>query len=167
MIARDLVTGTDVGERGFATVLEVLSQREIMALLSSLPGLEHGRSRAGIRHILSNPAVKALANDPRLLQIARETLGANASPFRATLFDKSPASNWLITWHQDTALPLRERRGSPGWSSWSAKDGVIYAHAPASALQNVLALRVHLDDSTEQNGPLRVVPGACSRSAER
>jgi len=39
------------------------------------------------------------------------------------------------------------------------KEGVIYAHAPASALARILALRVHLDDSTAQNGPLRVLPG--------
>lgn len=42
---------------------------------------------------------------------------------------------------------------------WSVKDGVINAHAPASALDQVLALRVHLDDSTAENGPLRVLPG--------
>ena len=39
------------------------------------------------------------------------------------------------------------------------KEGVIYAHAPESALCQVLALRVHLDDSTARNGPLRVLPG--------
>lgn len=39
------------------------------------------------------------------------------------------------------------------------KDGVIYAHAPASALRLVVALRVHLDHCTEHNGPLRVLPG--------
>jgi len=37
---------------------------------------------------------------------------------------------------------------------------VVYAHAPASALSKMLALRVHLDDSTAQNGPLRVLPGS-------
>jgi ectoine hydroxylase-related dioxygenase (phytanoyl-CoA dioxygenase family) len=36
---------------------------------------------------------------------------------------------------------------------------VIYAHAPTSALEDVVALRVHLDDSTIKNGPLRVLPG--------
>jgi ectoine hydroxylase-related dioxygenase (phytanoyl-CoA dioxygenase family) len=46
-----------------------------------------------------------------------------------------------------------------GWGSWSVKDGVQYAHAPASALEQVVALRVHLDDSTSENGPLRVLPG--------
>ncbi len=38
------------------------------------------------------------------------------------------------------------------------KEGAIYAHAPATALSQVLALRIHLDDSTTLNGPLRVLP---------
>jgi ectoine hydroxylase-related dioxygenase (phytanoyl-CoA dioxygenase family) len=112
-----------------------------------------------MRHAMKLPSVAALARDLRLLNIARETLGAEAFPFRATLFDKSPTSNWLVVWHQDTALPLRERREIPGWGPWSVKDGVNYAHAPASALSRVLALRIHLDDSTAENGPLRVLPG--------
>jgi len=93
------------------------------------------------------------------MEIAQETLGRDAFPFRATLFDKSPTANWLVVWHQDTALPLQERREAPGWGPWSVKDGVIYAHAPESALTEVLALRLHLDDSTAENGPLRVLPG--------
>jgi ectoine hydroxylase-related dioxygenase (phytanoyl-CoA dioxygenase family) len=116
-------------------------------------------SRAGARHVLGNQTVAKLAKDPRLMEIARQVLGAEAGPFRATLFDKSPTSNWLVVWHQDTALPLRERRELPGWGPWSVKEGVIYAHAPAAALEQVLALRVHLDGSTEKNGPLRVLPG--------
>jgi ectoine hydroxylase-related dioxygenase (phytanoyl-CoA dioxygenase family) len=35
---------------------------------------------------------------------------------------------------------------------------VICAHAPPSALEQVLAIRIHLDDSNEQNGSLRVLP---------
>jgi len=94
--------------------------------------------------------------------MAQEILGRAALPFRATLFDKSPTSNWLVVWHQDTALPLCERREVPGWGPWSIKEGVNYAHAPASALEQVLALRLHLDDSIAENGPLRVLPGTHS-----
>ena len=94
--------------------------------------------------------------------MAQQILGGAALPFRATLFDKSPTSNWLVVWHQDTALPLYERREVPGWGPWSIKDGVNYAHAPASALEQVLALRLHLDDSIAENGPLRVLPGTHS-----
>ena len=69
-------------------------------------------------------------------------------PFRATLFDKSPKSNWLVVWHQDTALTICERIDAAGWGPWSTKAGVLYAHAPAAALERVVALRVCLDDST-------------------
>jgi ectoine hydroxylase-related dioxygenase (phytanoyl-CoA dioxygenase family) len=47
-----------------------------------------------------------------------------------------------------------------GWGPWSEKAGVTYAHAPAWALSRVIALRVHLDASAADNGPLRVVPGS-------
>jgi ectoine hydroxylase-related dioxygenase (phytanoyl-CoA dioxygenase family) len=92
------------------------------------------------------------------MELARSVLGPEAFPFRATLFDKSPESNWLVVWHQDTALPLRERREVRGWGPWSTKEGIAYAHAPTGALSQVLALRIHLDDSTALNGPLRVLP---------
>jgi len=148
-----------IEDRGFALLPNVLTAYETTTLLSGLSHLDHRRARAGIRHILSHPAVNAIANDPRLLGIARAILGEVAFPFRATLFDKSPESNWLIAWHQDTALPLKEKREIPGWGPWSVKEGITYAHAPASALEQVLALRIHLDDSTQENGPLRVLPG--------
>jgi ectoine hydroxylase-related dioxygenase (phytanoyl-CoA dioxygenase family) len=107
---------------------------------------------------MSHSAVRDLANDASLLDIARQSLGPTAIPFRATLFDKSPATNWLIPWHQDTALPLTARFEAEGWGPWSMKANVNYAHAPAWALARVIALRLHLDDSTEDNGPLRVIP---------
>ena len=109
---------------------------------------------------MSHPAVSAVAADPRMLAIAARFLGETAIPYKATLFDKSPARNWLVAaWHQDTALPLCERREIPEWGPWSTKAGVTYALAPASALAHVVALRLHLDDSRPDNGPLRVLPG--------
>jgi ectoine hydroxylase-related dioxygenase (phytanoyl-CoA dioxygenase family) len=36
---------------------------------------------------------------------------------------------------------------------------VNYAHAPREALEKIVALRLHLDDSNASNGPLRVLPG--------
>jgi ectoine hydroxylase-related dioxygenase (phytanoyl-CoA dioxygenase family) len=107
---------------------------------------------------MSHPAVKRVANDLRLMEIAREELGSEATPYRATLFEKSGESNWLVVWHQDTALPLVERFESAEWGPWSTKAGIHYAHAPTWALEGILALRLHLDDSTAENGPLRVIP---------
>lgn len=109
--------------------------------------------------MLHHPVVSVIANDRRLLEMAQSVLGEDPFPFRATLFDKSPDSNWLVSWHQDTALPLVEKIETPGWGPWSVKEGFHYAHAPAYALNKVLALRLHFDDSTASNGPLRVLSG--------
>lgn len=108
---------------------------------------------------MQHEPIRNLATEPQLLSLACDILGDKATPFRATLFDKSRLANWLVVWHQDTALPLRQRLEAPGWGPWSVKDGVTYAHAPASVLSKVLAVRVHLDDSNAENGPLRVLPG--------
>ena len=146
-------------DQGFEIVPKVLDRSTVSSLIRAVEGSSVRRSRAGMRHALEIPAVKSLASSPKLLAIAKHVLGDHAFPFRATLFDKSLRSNWLVVWHQDTALPLRERKEVKGWGSWSRKEGVLCAHAPASALEQVLAVRVHLDDSTSENGALRVLPG--------
>jgi phytanoyl-CoA dioxygenase PhyH len=145
---------------GFAVLPDILSQGEVAALSEAITLQASERSRAGARHLLRLPVVESLARDSRLLEIAADALKERPRPFNATLFDKSPRANWLVVWHQDTALPLRTRRDVPGWGPWSVKAGVVYAHAPATALSRVVALRVHLDDSTAANGPLRVLPGS-------
>jgi Phytanoyl-CoA dioxygenase (PhyH) len=148
----------DVAEHGFATIPAVLASHEIAALLQHLNNAHVRRTRAGARHLMTDEKIAALANDPRLLTLAGEIFDGDAVPFRATLFDKSPDANWLVVWHQDTALPLRHRGEIAGWGPWSIKEGIHYAHAPTHALERVVALRVHLDDSTVENGPLRVIP---------
>ena len=147
-----------IREHGYGTILNVFSSVELSAVSEELCRADLKRSRAGARHVLSLRSVSEIALRTELLVIARGVLGSSALPFRATFFDKSPNSNWLVAWHQDTALPLTAKREVPGWGPWSTKDGVISAHAPAAALEQVLALRVHLDDSTAANGPLRVIP---------
>jgi ectoine hydroxylase-related dioxygenase (phytanoyl-CoA dioxygenase family) len=154
-----LIWARAIQEQGFGIIPSVLAQQDVDDLLEVLSQANLPRSRAGVRHAMKLATVAAMARGSRLLEITQQILGSSAFPFRATLFDKSPTANWLVVWHQDTALPLRERRDTPGWGPWSVKDGVIYAHAPANALSQVLALRVHLDDSTSENGPLRVLPG--------
>jgi ectoine hydroxylase-related dioxygenase (phytanoyl-CoA dioxygenase family) len=144
---------------GFAILPRALGNEEIDRLLEKISAAAPRRSRAGVRHALGLGPVAELAQQPSLIGPARAILGPAAFPYRATLFDKSSKSNWLVVWHQDTALPLREHRETAGWGPWSVKEGVAYAHAPTAALEQILALRIHLDHSTKLNGPLRVLPG--------
>ena len=154
-----MLISNDATAQGFTIVEAVLGGTEVAELSRTLETSDLDRSRAGARHLMNQPVVSAVAADPRMVAIARWFLGETAIPYKATLFDKSPARNWLVAWHQDTALPLCERRENPEWGPWSIKAGVTYALAPASALAQVVALRLHLDDSRPDNGPLRVLPG--------
>jgi ectoine hydroxylase-related dioxygenase (phytanoyl-CoA dioxygenase family) len=148
-----------IRKRGFAVISDVVADQQLSTLLVHLEGPGVRRTRAGVRHAMGIQAVRELAYSSKLLSMARQILGDETLPIRATLFDKSPSSNWLVVWHQDTALPLRERCDAKGWGPWSVKHAVVYARAPSKALEQVLAIRIHLDDSIFTNGPLRVLPG--------
>jgi ectoine hydroxylase-related dioxygenase (phytanoyl-CoA dioxygenase family) len=147
-------------DAGYSITEAVLSLHECDKLIAALLLGDTRRGRAGVRHLMTRPEVAALATDRRLVDLATEALGGRAVPYRATLFEKSGRANWLVVWHQDTALPLALRVGSIEWGPWSTKAGVLYAHAPAWALTRIVALRIHLDASTVENGPLRIIPGS-------
>lgn len=146
------------GDPGFAVLPGIFTDGEIDSVCRAVEDTRVPRSRAGVRNMLAHAAVSSLAGDARLVGIASDALGAPAFPYKATLFDKSGRANWLVTWHQDTVLPVARQRDVPGWGPWSLKAGVLHAHAPAAALERVVALRVHLDEATAANGPLRVLP---------
>lgn len=143
---------------GHRILPDIFGRAEMRELLGHLSRADLKRSKGGARHLLAVAAVRELAEDARMRQLASEFLEVDAIPFKATLFDKSRRANWLVAWHQDTALPLQRRTDDPDWGPWSMKAGLLYAHAPAWALEQVVALRVSLDDSSADNGPLRVLP---------
>jgi hypothetical protein len=148
-----------MADAGYSIEPGILSGSECSDVAAVVAATVKG-GRAGARHLMSNAAVMALTNDRRLLTLAEKVLGSGATPYRATLFEKSGQANWLVPWHQDTALPLIDSFDAQGWGPWSRKAGILYAQAPEWALSRVVALRVHLDPSTPENGPLRVIPGS-------
>ena len=145
-----------MNDDGFEIVKGAVSDEEIVRLSSAL-------ENSGPRHLMRFPAVAALATDRRLVEIASRWLDSTAIPYRATLFDKSGLRNWFVAWHQDATLPLESRVESSEWGPWSVKAGVLHARAPAWAMDRIVALRVHVDESTLDNGPLRVIPGSHRR----
>src|SRR5678816_4367106 len=74
---------------------QVFQRTEMGRAIEALAAASVERTRAGARHVLKVPAVRALAVDSRLVEIARQFVGPTPVPFRATLFDKSPMANWL------------------------------------------------------------------------
>jgi ectoine hydroxylase-related dioxygenase (phytanoyl-CoA dioxygenase family) len=62
--------------------------------------------------------------------------------------------------HQDLSIPVRERREGPRLAGWSEKEGVLYVQPPVEVLEQLVAVRIHIDDCGPDHGPLRVVPGS-------
>jgi hypothetical protein len=110
---------------------------------------------------------------------------------QSTLFDKSPEKNWLVSLHQGeggclfdeignlvepTERPATEgrtgltshgrrdaARTAADCSGWSEEEGQLYVQPPVSVLEQLVAVRIHIDDCPEESGGLRVVPRSHSQ----
>ena len=149
-------------EAGFGIWNDVFDEGECDLLVNELERTTH-KTTAGIRNLMANPVVRTFANDSRLNDVKASFSEGELIPFKATLFSKTGKANWLVAWHQDTALPVERVPSLYGWGPASVKDGVKFVHAPTDALSKILAIRIHLDASTDANGPLRVIPGSHER----
>jgi ectoine hydroxylase-related dioxygenase (phytanoyl-CoA dioxygenase family) len=87
-------------------------------------------------------------------------LPKDAVAVQCTFFDKARDKNWLVPLHQDRSIPVREKVEFAGLSGWSEKDGDIFVQPPAAVLEQLTAVRVHIDPCPVHGGALRVVPGS-------
>jgi hypothetical protein len=151
-----------IDDRGFAAVTSAYSSVECLELLGHLAAAS---SRAGRRggsrvRIAAQAAIRTVATTSVMRDVASGVLRAAAFPVRAIYFDKTEDMNWKVTWHQDLTIAVRRRVDVPGFAPWSRKDGVVHVQPPVSVLERMVAIRLHLDDCSESNGPLRVIPGS-------
>ncbi len=146
----------DLQQHGFSIIPGVMTCHECQAWIAALGPV----SGAGRRDLLRNADVTSIAKSPRVLDLIRPHLPIDPVPVRAIYFDKSPEANWLVPWHQDLTLALRNREEVPGFGPWSVKDGVPHVQPPVEYLEKMLTIRLHFDDTDESNGALRVLPGS-------
>jgi Phytanoyl-CoA dioxygenase (PhyH) len=145
-------------QHGYALVPQLLSVPDCEAvagyLAHALIESKSTRSLLSLRwcaelaaHIRQHPAVSAM-------------MPADYVAVQCTYFEKSPTHNWLVPIHQDLSIPVAQRVDYPSLNGWSQKEDALYVQAPPEVLQQLVAVRVHLDDCTADDGPLRVVPGS-------
>lgn len=142
---------------GFEIVRDVFDDGECEAMIQQLVDLSR---RAGTRRLLDADWCQQVAQRLKQHPVIRERLPANAIAAQCTLFDKSTDRNWKVGWHQDVAIPVREKPEQAECCGWSIKEGVTFCQPADTVLAELVAIRVHLDDSSRENGPLRVVPGS-------
>lgn len=152
--------------QGFVLLPDLLPRDECAALAvevaKDLPLRDgdtgHAPGSGGQRNLLKHPWCRALAE--RLLRLPAITalLPSSAVAVQCTYFEKTPARNWLVPLHQDLSIPVANRVDHPALRGWSEKDGALFVQPPAHLLQELLAVRLHLDPCQAEDGPLRVVP---------
>lgn len=81
-------------------------------------------------------------------------------PVRAILFDKSPANNWALGWHQDRVIAVAEKHKVLGFGPWSMKAGVYHVEPPFALMERLRTVRIHLDDVGNDNAPLLIAVGS-------
>ena len=118
---------------------------------------------AGQRCLLDNPEVLDAAKVLKTKLVRAGFLNEDEVAIQAIAFDKTVGTNWKVTWHQDLMFPFARTVTAPEFGVPSVKDGVPYARPPRDVLEELLAVRLHLDPCDESNGPLRVVTGSHRR----
>jgi ectoine hydroxylase-related dioxygenase (phytanoyl-CoA dioxygenase family) len=147
---------------GFAIVEDVITMESVSSFIEELSPLQEevAQVSGGIRNLMRrSTAVARLAQSDAIGKLVTPILGSDKFPVRAIFFDKTPEANWKIPWHQDVTIAVKERNECEGYGPWSVKAGVTHVQPPAAVSEQMLAVRIHLDDCPASNGALRVIPG--------
>lgn len=148
-------TSSTLNTLGYESFGPVVGTRDLAMARDTL----FAQDRAGTRCLLDEPVVRDIVTAVLHTLAATGRLSSNAVALQAIAFDKTPSANWKVTWHQDVMFPFAGPVRADGYTLPSIKDGVDYARPPRQVLEALLAVRLHLDDCDETNGPLRVSPG--------
>lgn len=143
---------------GYVVLPHGLVAGDIATLIGATDALVQD-GRGGARRLLDVPAVQSLAIASPARDVAEAVLGAKCFAVRAILFDKTPDANWRVAWHQDVTIAVQAQSAVPEFGPWSTKADVPHVHAPAWVLEQMVAVRIHLDPCGPSNGPVRVLPG--------
>jgi ectoine hydroxylase-related dioxygenase (phytanoyl-CoA dioxygenase family) len=158
----------EIEAKGFAIIPGVLDSKDIDRIIEQLRKVapsdstrQRGESYFGIRNLLSVvPALRDLPSSTAIRSLVDPIAGRQAQVVCGTFFDKTPEANWKVPWHQDLTIAVRQRKKVAGFNSWTLKAGTNHVQPPATVLEKVLALRLHLDATNEESGALKVIPGS-------
>jgi hypothetical protein len=123
------------------------------------------RGREGVVYAARNvvdwwTGAQFICDQPPIPEALGAILGSGYGLVRTLYFDKPPERSWALPWHKLTIAVRDNRIPSRRFQRPTRKAGVPHVEAPVEILQAMLTARVHLDDVTEENGPVRVLPGS-------
>jgi hypothetical protein len=149
-----------------AAAVDAMTDELGAALVSAAAGESAIRSESGVVYAARNvrmlwPRAADVWQISPLLDVLTAVLGPDCGLVRALFFDKPPGQTWALPWHKDVTIAVRDNRlPSARFEKPTRKAGVPHVEAPLEVLQGMLTARIHLDAVTDENGPLKVIPGS-------
>ncbi|WP_299257987.1 phytanoyl-CoA dioxygenase family protein [uncultured Aquimarina sp.] len=156
----------ELQKQGFTTLPNIYSSKEIDELIEVLEflNIENTNFRKtkdlfAIRRFLKEvPEIKDLLFNNTLKHLIHEYFGKDYFLVKSIYFDKPPASNWFVSYHQDLSISVNKKVIIPGYTNWTVKQNQFGVQPPLEVLENIYTIRIHLDETNEHNGALKVIP---------
>lgn len=154
--------------QGFTIVENVFSTEEIDNLLftishadTSKPTFRTTNDLFAIRQFLKEvPASLDKIFNTKLSNLISELFGEDYFVVKSIYFDKPENSNWFVSYHQDLTISVDKKLELDGFGPWTTKQNQFAVQPPLNVLQNNFTIRIHLDNTDNENGALKVIPGS-------
>jgi hypothetical protein len=143
---------------GYVIAPHILSPSAVAAAIASLQTIPI--ASAGTRNLLNHDWCQLIVQHLHQHPLLSELLPPTFVAIQCTLFDKTAAKNWLVAFHQDLSVPVKAFVSHAELGGWSQKEGQHFVQPPIELLQQLVAIRIHLDDCGLNNSPLRVIAGS-------
>ncbi|WP_048330800.1 phytanoyl-CoA dioxygenase family protein, partial [Bizionia psychrotolerans] len=148
--------------KGFGILNHVYTRRDIRKLKASFDAyFKNNEDQSfGMREVLKKmPELQEILFNKNFKKLVK-SIDKKAFLTKAIFFDKSPTDNWYVTWHQDVPINVKKKVETEGFLSWTNKKGVVSVRPPEEISKNTFSMRIHLDETTDKNGALKVIPGS-------
>ena len=150
-----------LAEEGFAISENLFTLNEIDEVLKVIQSSKEVQKHFAIRQFFEKvPASKQLIFNQKFITFFKENIDGNYFLVKAIYFDKPPDANWIVPWHQDLTIVTNKRMEIAGYSKWRLKNGKQYVQPTDDILENIVTIRIHLDDCNASNGALKVISGS-------
>lgn len=158
----------EIATNGFTIIENIYSDKEVDSLTaliqqadSSNETFRKTKDLFAIRQFLKEvPDVAPAIFTPSLMSMINELFGEGYRAVKSIYFDKPGDSNWFVSYHQDLTISVKEKADVPGFGPWTVKQQQYAVQPPLTVLESNITIRIHLDDTDEHNGALRVIPGS-------
>lgn len=155
-----------LAENGFSVVNGIYSTEEVREILTVIENADPTKETVrkstdlfAIRQCLKEiPDLTPHVFNTRLKLLIHEVMGDNYFVVKSIYFDKPETANWYVAYHQDLTISVDKKIELKDFGPWTTKHHQFAVQPPTELLENITTIRIHLDDTDENNGALRVVP---------